>query len=271
MSDVTARAEVDLSITVQLPSRWHSSVSHDDIRASAIEFVKNWFASMANEAARVSSTRPRWWLKASPKVTSVVAAETDHLKAEGQYAKTPPLEFSEFIPKSKFDGLVEQTKRLETLVREQQLQLAMVKTGADGVWRWVGDGTDNPATLSCPVIMSAEKLRELAADAAEAVTTRMEKAEAIALSCIFCGEVCSDISRLRDHSASCKDHPAVSELTETLITLEKTREASTILGTAAAQQLGVMNDEIQKLTQALEAEKRESLKLQMKLNSVTSL
>jgi hypothetical protein len=35
----------------------------------------------------------------------------------------------------------------------------------DGAWYWQGDGEDYPESLGCPVIMSAETLRELLAKA----------------------------------------------------------------------------------------------------------
>ena len=49
-------------------------------------------------------------------------------------------------------------------------QLRMVSAGPADVWRWQGDGHDDPASLSCPVVMSAETLRELVA-ARERVAT----------------------------------------------------------------------------------------------------
>lgn len=39
--------------------------------------------------------------------------------------------------------------------------LALVATDVEGVWRWQGDGRDDPQSLSCPVVMSADKLREI--------------------------------------------------------------------------------------------------------------
>jgi len=35
-------------------------------------------------------------------------------------------------------------------------KLAMVETGRDGVWRWQGDGGNEPSSLVCPVVMSDE-------------------------------------------------------------------------------------------------------------------
>lgn len=45
--------------------------------------------------------------------------------------------------------------------RLQRADLAVVATETEGVWRWQGDGGDFPESLSCPVVMSAETLREL--------------------------------------------------------------------------------------------------------------
>lgn len=49
------------------------------------------------------------------------------------------------------------------LERERALraELAAVKTDVDGVWLWQGDGRDHPESLSCPVVMSADTLREM--------------------------------------------------------------------------------------------------------------
>ena len=40
-------------------------------------------------------------------------------------------------------------------------KLAIVATPTEGVWRWQGDGGDYPESLACPVVMSAETLRNL--------------------------------------------------------------------------------------------------------------
>ena len=42
-------------------------------------------------------------------------------------------------------------------------QLRIVQAGREDVWHWQGDGRDDPASLSCPVVMSAETLRGLLA------------------------------------------------------------------------------------------------------------
>jgi hypothetical protein len=47
---------------------------------------------------------------------------------------------------------------------EAKRQLAIVATDWSGVWKWQGDTNDDPATLACPVVMSADKLLEVLAD-----------------------------------------------------------------------------------------------------------
>lgn len=53
--------------------------------------------------------------------------------------------------------------RLMMLERSHQ---TLLDYRADSVWYWQGDEDDQPESLSCPVIMSAETLRELLAKAA---------------------------------------------------------------------------------------------------------
>lgn len=40
-------------------------------------------------------------------------------------------------------------------------KLRVVATGVEDVWKWQGDGADEPASLSCPVVMSADTCRGL--------------------------------------------------------------------------------------------------------------
>jgi hypothetical protein len=49
--------------------------------------------------------------------------------------------------------IAELKKHLDIRIREAQ----------DGAWYWQGDGYDLPESLVCPVIMSAQTLRELLA------------------------------------------------------------------------------------------------------------
>lgn len=44
---------------------------------------------------------------------------------------------------------------------EAERRLRIVHTSAEGVWRWMGDGSDQPESLTCPVVMSCETLREM--------------------------------------------------------------------------------------------------------------
>lgn len=44
---------------------------------------------------------------------------------------------------------------------ELRYQLSIVKTKIQDVWFFQGDGHDYPESLTCPVIMSADKFREI--------------------------------------------------------------------------------------------------------------
>jgi hypothetical protein len=55
-------------------------------------------------------------------------------------------------------------------------QLRLVSAGPADVWRWQGDGHDDPASLACPVVMSAATLREFVA-ARELAAKRYAEAE----------------------------------------------------------------------------------------------
>lgn len=54
-------------------------------------------------------------------------------------------------------------------LEEARARLGLVSACVDDVWRWQGDGCDHPESLSCPVVMSANKLR--------AILRRTERAE----------------------------------------------------------------------------------------------
>lgn len=54
----------------------------------------------------------------------------------------------------------ELTKALNTIA-DLKYDLSLVKTDKEGVWFWQNDGWDDPESLSCPVVMSAETLRNL--------------------------------------------------------------------------------------------------------------
>lgn len=51
--------------------------------------------------------------------------------------------------------------KAQEILAEAEKGLALAKTPTEGVWRWLGDGTDNPESIACPVVMSAETLRGL--------------------------------------------------------------------------------------------------------------
>lgn len=67
----------------------------------------------------------------------------------------------------------EEVKTLLAKERELRSALEVVKTGIDDVWFWQDDGYDHPKSLSCPVVMHAETVREFVADR-EALKLLME-------------------------------------------------------------------------------------------------
>jgi hypothetical protein len=58
--------------------------------------------------------------------------------------------------------LVAETKRALLLVDNARSKLSVATASRDDVWHWQGAG-DYPESLSCPVVMSAETLRDLLA------------------------------------------------------------------------------------------------------------
>lgn len=52
-------------------------------------------------------------------------------------------------------------------IRRMSEILRLVKTSMDHVWFWMGDGTDEPGSLTCPVVMSADALLDLLKKAGE--------------------------------------------------------------------------------------------------------
>jgi NTP pyrophosphatase (non-canonical NTP hydrolase) len=59
--------------------------------------------------------------------------------------------------------LIEERDKYDRLCVEQDEALKLVRTDTANVWRWQGDGNDDPASLVCPVIMSAQTLNEIVA------------------------------------------------------------------------------------------------------------
>jgi len=60
--------------------------------------------------------------------------------------------------------------------KEVEARLRVVETGIDGVWKWQGEG-DEPSSLSCPVVMSADTARELAMAAEQCEAYRQRTLE----------------------------------------------------------------------------------------------
>jgi hypothetical protein len=63
----------------------------------------------------------------------------------------------------KLSAVAAEWKEMDASLSEAKEQLRIVSAGPDDVWRWAGDGGDDPASLACPVVMSAETLREFVA------------------------------------------------------------------------------------------------------------
>lgn len=64
----------------------------------------------------------------------------------------------------KFNNLVEHAKRQDAEVAHLTSRLHQVTLYQDGLaWHWQGDGEDYPESLTCPVVIPANALRELMA------------------------------------------------------------------------------------------------------------
>lgn len=59
-------------------------------------------------------------------------------------------------------------------------QLRLVSAGTTDVWHWQGDGHDDPASLACPVVMSAATLREFVAARERVAELEAERADVTA-------------------------------------------------------------------------------------------
>jgi hypothetical protein len=64
------------------------------------------------------------------------------------------------LVQSKLSGVADGFRAQSNELGDALAELATVKTNVEGVWKWQGEG-DNPESLSCPVVMSAEALRGL--------------------------------------------------------------------------------------------------------------
>jgi len=63
---------------------------------------------------------------------------------------------------SKIGALAEELKSVNKDLAQAKRDLGIVRVSDhQGVWYWQGDGGDNQASLVCPVVMSADKLREM--------------------------------------------------------------------------------------------------------------
>jgi hypothetical protein len=76
---------------------------------------------------------------------------------------------------SKIDNLVATVGELQLENQRLRGELEAVGTPTEGVWRWQGDG-DDLQSLSCPVVVRADKMREITGELA-----RLRSAVATAL------------------------------------------------------------------------------------------
>lgn len=76
----------------------------------------------------------------------------------------------------KFDDVVAQAREAIEQLAVARRQLRVASAGVEDVWRWVGDGEDHPESMGCPVVMSAERLREFVAARARVAELEAERA-----------------------------------------------------------------------------------------------
>jgi hypothetical protein len=76
------------------------------------------------------------------------------------------------ILRAKLAGIADHLTTVLAELHEARLKLSIVATPQENVWMWQGDG-DEPESLSCPVVMSAETLRSLLGPGKENQTLRM--------------------------------------------------------------------------------------------------
>lgn len=88
-----------------------------------------------------------------------ITARLDELGAERDAAQKALAEVQH-----KLDNLAERFKALEMENNERRRQLAAVRTDRDGVWVWRGGEENHPESLVCPVVMTADTLREILAE-----------------------------------------------------------------------------------------------------------
>ena len=120
--------------------------------------------------------------------------------------------------RGRVDEQVKEIAGLYEQIDTARAKLRVASAGVEDVWKWAGDGEDHPESMGCPVVMSAETLREFVAatERAEALESRVEDLEKEChLRCAKCGAVAigSDLVACR----VCGNGDATAE--ETIVTL----------------------------------------------------
>jgi hypothetical protein len=105
---------------------------------------------------------------------------------------------------AQLDAVGEASRTLAEEKRALELTLSIVKTGVEGVWRWQGDGGDQPQSPSCPAVMSAERLRELLARAEKAEGERDRHRESLATATETLRQTDAERDALRTELAAAK-------------------------------------------------------------------
>ena len=86
---------------------------------------------------------------------------------------TPKADEAVLTIRAEYEALRESWEEEKARVSE------LIDRKATDPWLWIGDGTDDPETLACPVLMSADQARDLHAKL-EAAEKRAEEAQALA-------------------------------------------------------------------------------------------
>lgn len=76
--------------------------------------------------------------------------------------------------KAKVAGLAEDLKASQSRERAARMAVSVATAHRDDVWFWQADGANYPASLSCPVVMSADTLRSILAQATRLKAERDE-------------------------------------------------------------------------------------------------
>lgn len=80
---------------------------------------------------------------------------------------TDPKRLAEAEWKVKYKMLADDYQREIEAHRQSRAVLAMVATDVEGVWLWQGDAHDHLKSLTAPIVMSAETLRQLVGPSAD--------------------------------------------------------------------------------------------------------